>query len=412
MNRRLLFLLVVLSIFPAVSLGLVAQNPSPSTTFAEPRDPEQASTREDELYSEATAALDDQNYDQAASKFDQVAKMRGRKADAALYWKGYALGKAGNKSQGAATFAELRKAYPQSKWLKDAAATEAEWKGATGNVGGGLSDEEWAIAFAGLMNSNPEKGIEVARTRLLGNSSTKAKDKILFVLATQGSEKGQDLLISVAKTSNDPDLQKRAIKYIAMSGNARGRAALKDIYNSSTDISVKKTVFQAWLMCGCKEEVLAVATTERSPELRREAIRYLGMMGARNELRAIYKSSTDSETREAVITGMLMSGDTQGLVEIASAEKDPDVLDKAINTLGMVGGEDSLAALTNIYNSHNDLPTKKRVINAMFLHNAGKEMVALARKETNPELKRAWLQKMSLMSSPEITDYMMEILNK
>jgi hypothetical protein len=36
----------------------------------------------------------------------------------------------------------------------------------------------------------------------------------------------------------------------------------------------------------------------------------------------------------------------------------------------------------------------------------------LARKETNPELKKALIQKMSLMNSPEITEYMMEILNK
>jgi hypothetical protein len=136
------------------------------------------------------------------------------------------------------------------------------------------------------------------------------------------------------------------------------------------------------------------------------------MMGGRNELRAMYKSSPDPATREAVINGMMMCGDVQGLIEIASTEKDPQVLDKAINTLGMVGGEESLTALTNIYNSHNDLPTKKRVINAMFLHGAAKEMVALARKETNPELKKAWMQKLSLMRSPEITEYMMEILNK
>jgi len=48
----------------------------------------------------------------------------------------------------------------------------------------------------------------------------------------------------------------------------------------------------------------------------------------------------------------------------------------------------------------------------LFLHGAGKEMVALARKETNTELKRSLIEKMSLMRSPEISDYMMEILNK
>jgi hypothetical protein len=109
---------------------------------------------------------------------------------------------------------------------------------------------------------------------------------------------------------------------------------------------------------------------------------------------------------------MLMSGDSQGLLEIVNTEKDPEVLDKAINTLGMVGGQESLTALTNIYTRSTDLKTRKRVINALFLHNASSEMVALARKETNPELKRAWIQKLSLMNSPEITDYMQEILNK
>ncbi len=68
--------------------------------------------------------------------------------------------------------------------------------------------------------------------------------------------------------------------------------------------------------------------------------------------------------------------------------------------------------LVNLYNSPIDTQSKKEVINALFLHGAAKDMVALARKETNPELKSAWLQKLSLMHSPEITDYMMEILNK
>jgi len=135
-------------------------------------------------------------------------------------------------------------------------------------------------------------------------------------------------------------------------------------------------------------------------------------MGGRNELRAMYKSSTDAETREAIVHAMMLCGDAQGLIEIASTEKDPEVLDNVIKTLGLVGGQESLTALTNIYNSHNDLPTKKRVIHAMFLHGAAKEMVALARKETNPELRKAWLQKLSLMQSPEISEYMMELLNK
>jgi hypothetical protein len=410
MNRKLLFITMFLSVVPSTAQQLRVQS-TPLNSFAEPRELEQANPREDALYDEAKAALDNGDYDQAVSKFDAVAKMRGRKADAALYFKAYALSKTGNKSQTLATIAEGNKVYPQSKWKKERDILENEVNG-TANPDVVPSEEEKIQAFVALMNSDPERGLTFAKTWLQGNASPKMKDRVLFVLATQGNEKAQEVLLAVAKTGNDPDLQRKAIKYVGMSGNSRSRAALKEIYQSSTDVSVKKAVFQAWLTCGCKAEVLAVATTERSPELQREAVRYLGMMGAREELRALYKSSTDPETRAAIIHGMMLCGDSQGLAEIATTEKDPKVLEAAIHNLGLIGGSESLTALVNIYNSQNDPAIKKLVIHALFLHNAGKEMVALARKETNPELKKELMQKLSLMRSPEITEYMMEILNK
>lgn len=409
MNRTFYFFLSFALLLSAAALR--AQDFQPVSNLFDPQAAAKASSREDELYNDGTDALNDDDYDEAISKFNQVAAMHGRRADAALYWKAYALSKAGNKTQAEATISELRKSYPQSKWLKDAGALEVEMKGAAGNPEN-ISDEEMKlIAIQSLMNSDPEKAVPLLDKIIHGPYSPKLKDRALFVLSQSSSDKAQQILLSLAKATNDPDLQKRAIRYIGMNGN-RNRGVLKEIYQGTTDISVKKSVFQGWLMSGDKEDVLAVAKTEPSPELRKEAIRYLGMMGGRNELRDLYKSSADPQTREAIVQGMLMNGDSQGLAEIANTEKDPAVLDKAINTLGMVGGQDSLTALTNIYNTHSELETKKRVINALFLHGAAKEMVALARKETNPELKKAWLSKLSLMNSPEVTNYMMEILNK
>ncbi|HST78087.1 MAG TPA: tetratricopeptide repeat protein [Verrucomicrobiae bacterium] len=416
MTRKsfLSFVLFFISL-PALAIFGRAQtiNPSSVAPASSLFDPQAAAapSREDQLYAAGTSALDSGNYDDAIRAFDQVAGLRGRKADAALYWKAYALNKSGNKPASQAAIAELRKNYPQSRWLRDAGALELEMKGAPANPEA-ISDEELKLlALQSLMNGDPEKAVPMLDKIINGNYSPKLKDKALFVLSQSNSDKAQQILLSLAKANNDPDLQKRAIRYMGM-GGSRNNGILKEIYKGATDVSVKKAVFQGWLMSGDKEDVLAVARTEPSPELRKDAIHYLGMMGGRNELREMYKNSPDPGTREAVIHGMLMSGDSQGLVEIANSEKDPHVLDQAINTLGMVGGEDSLSALTNIYNTHNDIATRKRVINAMFLHGAAHEMVAIARKETNPELKRAWIQKLSLMNSPEITEYMTEILNK
>jgi tetratricopeptide (TPR) repeat protein len=402
-------------VFFFISLPLLstfghAQTANPSSNLFDPQ-AAAAPSREDQLYSAGTSALDSGNYDDAVRKFDEAAGLRGRKADAALYWKAYALNKTGNKPAAQATIADLRKSYPQSRWLRDAGALELEMKGAPANPEA-ISDEELKLlALQSLMNADPDKAVPILDKIIHGNDSPKLKDKALFVLSQSGSDKAQQILLSLAKANNNPELQKRAIHYIGM-GGSRNNGTLREIYKGTTDVSIKKAVFQGWLMSGDKEDVLVVARTEQSPELRKEAIRYLGMMGGRSELREMYKNSPDAGTREAVIHGMLMAGDSQGLIEITNTEKDPELLDKAINTLGMVGGEDSLSALTNIYNTHTDIATKKRVINAMFLHGAAHEMVAMARKETNPELKRTWIQKLSVMSSPEITEYMTEILNK
>jgi HEAT repeat protein len=406
---RLLVILFLLFTFSPLATA-VAQGDAFSNSFMDPQGTNKDTAREDDMYNSATDALDEGAYGDAARTFDQVAKLRGRRADAALYWKAYSLKQSGDKAQALSTIAELEKEFPQSSWKRDAGVLKVELQGSAANPGSAATEEEKLMALNSILQSDPDRALPYIDKMLHGTSSPKVKDRALFLLGQSGSEKASQVLLSVAKDNKDPNLQMRAIRYLGMSGH--GGSALKDIYTSSTDPSVKKAVFQGWLMSGDKQDVLSVARQEKSPELRKEAIRYLGMMGGRNELREMYKSSPDPDTREAVIQGMMMNGDSQGLAEIANAEKDPKVLDKAIRTIGMVGGQDSTTALMNIYNSHSDLETKKSVINALFLHNAAKEMVAMARKETNPELKKALTQKLSLMHSPEITDYMMEILNK
>ncbi|HEY2497139.1 MAG TPA: tetratricopeptide repeat protein [Candidatus Angelobacter sp.] len=410
MNRKLFFTALFLnfSMFLGISSRVAAQDvPSASLVNSQAA----ANVHEDEVYNSAKDALDEGEYDTAIKGFDQVIGMHGRKPDGAMYWKAYALNKNGNKAQALTEIGELRKNYPKSTWLRDAGALEQEIRG--GGNPENISDEELKLlALQSLMNSDPEKAVPLLDKVITGNYSPKLKDKALFVLSQSGSEKAQQILLSLAKANNQPDLQKRAIRYMGMNGIGRNRAVLKEIYNSSPDMSVKKTVFQAWLMGGDKDDVLAVARTEKNPELRKEAIRYLGMLGGRQELRQLYKEATDVEAKEGLLQAMGMAGDAQGLTEAATAEKDPAVRRHAIRDLGLFGGGEGSSTLMNIYNSNTDIDTKKEVVNALFLHGAGKEMVALARKETNPQMKRELIQKMSLMSSPEISDYMMEILNK
>jgi HEAT repeat protein len=135
-------------------------------------------------------------------------------------------------------------------------------------------------------------------------------------------------------------------------------------------------------------------------------------MGGRIELRQLYEQVPDLEYREELIKAMGIGGDVEGLTQVAKTDKDPVTRRRAIKALGIFGGHSASDTLFSLYGSEGSIETKKEIINALFLNSAGKQMVALARKETDPELKRALISKMSLMSSPEITDYMMEVLNK
>ena len=99
----------------------------------EKRDREQERLeRLDELYSDGREALDEDRYDRAAEKFSELATLNGAQTDAALYWKAYAENKLGKRDSALTTIADLKKRFPQSRWIKDAGALEIEVKQSTG----------------------------------------------------------------------------------------------------------------------------------------------------------------------------------------------------------------------------------------------------------------------------------------
>jgi hypothetical protein len=52
------------------------------------------------------------------------------------------------------------------------------------------------------------------------------------------------------------------------------------------------------------------------------------------------------------------------------------------------------------------------VLNSLFIQGNAPAIIEIAKKETDPTLKREAIQKLSIMHSKEGTDYLLEILNK
>jgi HEAT repeat protein len=108
----------------------------------------------------------------------------------------------------------------------------------------------------------------------------------------------------------------------------------------------------------------------------------------------------------------MASGHVQKLVEIARSETDKTLRAKAITYVGASGGAQAADALTGIYSSTQDTEVRASVLRALMAGGSAKQLVEIARKETNPDLKKAAVQYLSHMRSKESTEYLMELLNK
>ena len=424
----------------------------------------------DRFYERGQNNLERSRWDDAVENFTEVIARGGSRADGALYWKAYALNKLGRREDALAALAELRKSYPNSRWLDDAKALEIEVKQAAGRPVSpdSASDEELKLmALNGLVNSDPARAVPMIEKLLHSSQSLKVKERALFVLTQSGSSHARQLVVDIAKGGSNPDLQMKAVNYLGVMG---ARKELGDVYSAANDLAVKRAVLNGLMVAGAKDQLLAAARGEKNPELQRFAINQLGVLGARHELAEIYKTTNDLGSKRAVLNSWMVAGakdellaaaktesnpelrgfainqlgvlgaqselwqlyqvepsveikrrlinaffvggDSGRLLEIARTAKEAELRRDAINRLGTMGAEHTGAALVSMYANESDPSIRKAVINALFVQGNSHALVELARKETNVELKKEIVQRLSNMGSKEGTDYLMELLNK
>jgi tetratricopeptide repeat protein len=375
--------------------------------------------RESSLYSQGSAALDQGKWQIAEDRFDQVAELKLKRADAGLFWKAYAQNKLGQRTEALATLSAMEKQYPQSRWLDDAKKLEVEVKQLSGQP---VSPEDESncelklLALNGLQQADPSKAVPLLEKMIHSTDCVKIRSQAFFVLAQSNSPEARDLITKMAKGEGvNPLVQEKAIQALGMYRADSGREILGQIYASSTDPDVKKAILRALMMSGDKARIFTAAKSEKDTDLRIEAIRQLGMMNDRDDVWQLYQSETSVDVKKEILKSIWQSGDVDRVSQLAMNEKDPSLRMSAINYLGMLDrrngtkGEDTLL---QIYASDTNLEVRKKVIVALHVSNDAKALVTLARKETDPELKKIIVSDLSIMHSPDATAYLLELLNK
>jgi hypothetical protein len=374
-------------------------------------------THENQLYSDATRAINEGRWSDAEPLLDKVYSLHGRRSDAALYWKAYVKNKEGSSSEALDACAALRERHAQSNWLKECSALEIEIRGKSGSPvqpQAEQNEELKLLALNSLMQGGNANALPILQQILEGQQSERLKERALFVLAQDQSNAGRELLGQIVRGEKDPNLQIKAIRLIAAAQGSSSAETLGSIYAKTSDASVKKAVLDAYLVMNAPDKLVQAAQHESDAHLARHAVSELGAMGAVSRLSEIYRATSSKELKSAIISAYVPAGakGAEELSALASSEQDPELRRRAIRNMGVTGGPTVFPALLAIYSKNSDEESKKAVIDALFVGGDAHDLVSLARSEKDPVTRKKIVSQLAVMQNKEATDYMLEILNK
>lgn len=161
-----------------------------------------------------------------------------------------------------------------------------------------------------------------------------------------------DKLLEAARSEKNPALVKTAVQSLGAMGATADMAAL---YRDTKSVEAKSAIIGALVAAGPKgTDVLSnIATSEQDPELRRKAIRNLGITGgasAAPALVATYQGSSDAESKKAALEGLFLAGDAHDLVSLARAEKDPALKRALVSRLSIMHNKEATDYMMEILN--------------------------------------------------------------
>jgi len=261
---------------------------------------------DDDAYTTGTRAMDENRWQDAVSAFDKVISEKGKRVDAALYWKAYSLNKLGKTQLAIATCDQLHSQFADSSWNKDCntisvdvqvdpkimAADQTKIRmdhvhpyvrirpdmGRDSGVARGSDEDLKILALNSLLNRDPATALPLLRGILSGNQPLSVKKHALFVLAQSKSPEAEGILHDAALGKLDPQLQEQAIQAMAVFQGKRANDTLAEVYRTTTDPKIKSSIISAMFITKDAPRMVEMARNEKDLELKRRIVSELAVM--------------------------------------------------------------------------------------------------------------------------------------
>ena len=265
---------------------------------------------DDDAYTTGTHAMDEHRWQDAVSAFDKVIGEKGKRVDAALYWKAYSLNKLGKTQLAIATCDQLHSQFADSSWNKDCNTISVEVQAdpkimaadqtrlradrvhpsvriapvrpdmgeRDRDVTRGSDEDLKMLALNSLLNRDPATALPLLRGILSGNQPLRVKKHALFVLAQSKSPEAEGILRDAALGKLDPQLQEQAIQAMAVFQGKRANDTLAEVYRTTTDPKIKSSIISAMFITKDAPRMVEMARNEKDLEMKRRIVSELALM--------------------------------------------------------------------------------------------------------------------------------------
>jgi len=427
-------------------------------------------------YDDGQKALRGQQWMEAAEYFEQAIREDQQQADAALYWRAYALHKAGRDKEAERELRKLQRRFPDSNWVKEGQALRIEYQDPDKSVAQAtgsdplMDDELRLFALVQLMDRDPERALPLVLDLARNADSASVRQDALFVLAVNDAPEAKSALVEFARESGDPEAQRNAIHIL---GTMEASAELQSLYSTTQDRDTRIAIIEALSIAGESGMLKQVLSDESDPELRRAAIYGIAMEEddeAAELLQMLYENAQSTEEKSMILEALTMMDEAKPLaLTILRTEKDPQLQREAIQVLGIMEATEELAdlysnmttresriaileamaiaedtdglmkvleteqdedlraaAIQSLAISEGDgvaeklvsiypnasREEKSAVIQSMMIMEDAEALLSLLKTEDDPELKREMMQMLTIMDSEEANEYLFELLEK
>jgi tetratricopeptide (TPR) repeat protein len=433
--------------------------PAPRT--AQPADPA------DSLYRLARAALTDGDFRRASTLFQQVIDRYpdSEFAPDALYYRAYALYKGGTPSDlKAAILALDRQAtrYPKAGTLSDgkqlrASIMSEQAKRGDPKVAIEISegaqklrsdsrcptddDDMRLAALEGIMQQDPDQVLPVLQKLLerKDECSIRLRKKAVNMLAQTKEEERADILLRVASTDPSSEVRREAVGYLSSVNTERAAKALDSILFTAVDADTRDRALSALSQHRSPSARLSLrkfAEQSNVPtETRVRAIYYISQ-GRRtgdeaDYLRGLYNKTASPEIREAIIQGFAnqrTADRTSWLLGIArDKNQEIELRKKALYYAGQTpccnSGSGSSAGyaleLKDLLPLYDEFTGQQEMQEQMlYVYAQRKEteatdkLLAIAKAEKNPELRRKAISWLSQRKDPRVKQFLLDLLSQ